>query len=113
MPGIRRLGSHEEDRAANYLLSLGYTLLGRRVKLRTGELDLVAFDGDILVFVEVKSRATGLAEESVSRKKVGYLIVAAQEYCRKFELEDRECRFDLIAVEGDQLRHHIGGITPD
>lgn len=113
MSRVRRLGSQEEDIAAKHLLGLGYTLLGRRVKLRAGELDLVAFDGEVLVFVEVKSRTTGSAEASVNRKKVGFLLDAAQEYCRKFELEDRECRFDLIAVEGAVLRHHVGGISPD
>jgi putative endonuclease len=77
--------------------------------LRTslGELDLVAEDGGVLVFVEVKARATeafGGALLAVGRRKQEKLVRLASQYTAQRRLSDRRCRFDVIAVQGDPDR---------
>lgn len=105
MPSARGIGAEYEDRAANYLTQCGYLVLGRRIKVRGGELDLVALDGEIVVFVEVKYRAVRLTDDTITSAKVDHLRAAAAQYCMQNELENRSCRFDLIAFEGDEMRH--------
>jgi putative endonuclease len=108
VPNLRRLGAEAEDRAAEYLSGLGYTLITRRRKMRHGELDLIALDGDVLVFVEVKQRAAPgyTPEESIGESKLRALCLAAEEYVREMGEEERECRFDLIAIDRSGLRHY-------
>lgn len=109
----RRPGTEAEDQAARYLTQHGYTLVTRRFKAQKGEIDLVALDGDTLVFVEVKERLTGFSpEEAVGSRKVSRLISASQEYINKMEEYSRAVRFDVIAIDRDGLRHHIGSIEP-
>ncbi|HMS54626.1 MAG TPA: YraN family protein [Fimbriimonadaceae bacterium] len=108
MSNLRRLGAEAEDRAADYLLGLGYTLVTRRFTVREGELDLVAMDGETLVFVEVKHRrGKAHPEEAMNPLKAGRLLAAAERYLEKSGLSDRPFRFDLIAIENEQLRHHV------
>jgi putative endonuclease len=108
VPNLRRVGHEAEDRAADYLISQGYTIVTRRKKLRHGELDIVALDGEVLVFVEVKARwAEGyIPEEAIGSAKLRALQLAAEEYVRECEEEERACRFDLIAMDRDGLRHY-------
>ena len=112
MPDLRRLGAEAEDRAANYLLGLGYTLVTRRFKARRGEIDLVALDGDVLVFVEVKSRRSTSAypEAGITDEKVKALYEAALEYLAKSDFTDPEIRFDMIAINPEGISHHIGAL---
>ena len=72
-----------------------------------GELDIVALDGDVLVFVEVKQRkADGYApEEAIGVRKQHSLERAAEAYVREMG-EERETRFDLIAIDADGIRHY-------
>lgn len=115
MPNLRELGRAAEDAAAHYLLGLGYTIVTRRYKARHGEIDLIALDGDLLVFVEVKQRsAPGYRpEDSIGPAKRKALVNAAHQY-RLEVAEDleREIRFDLIAIDRDGLRHRIGMFAP-
>lgn len=111
MSDARRLGREAEDRAAEYLIGQGFTLVTRRYKARHGEIDLVALEGDLLVFVEVKHRvARGyVPEESVGDRKLQSLYRAGQQYLAEVaEAPDREVRFDLIAIDRDGLRHYRG-----
>lgn len=101
-----RQGTEAEDRAADYLLKQGYTLISRRFTVRGGELDLVVLDGDELVFVEVRARAN--AEESLSPKKSEAMRRAASEFLNRMEIQPATFRFDLIAVSGDEFRHYKG-----
>lgn len=105
MPSARGIGSEYEDRAADYLTQNGFLVLSRRVKVRGGELDLVALDGDMVVFVEVKYRSVRLTDDTITSTKLDHLRAAAAQYCAQNELENRSCRFDLIAFEGDKMRH--------
>jgi putative endonuclease len=75
--------------------------------MRQGELDLIALDGEVLVFVEVKQRSAPgyVPEESIGSKKARALRLAGEEYLQEVG-EDREIRFDLVAMDADGLRHH-------
>ena len=69
----KKLGRQGEDAAACYLEKSGYTLLRRNYTCRLGEIDIVAMDRDVLVFVEVRSRSSegyGLAQESVTVRMI-------------------------------------------
>lgn len=108
MPNLRRVGAEAEDRAAAFLLDLGYTVVTRRFKCRRGEIDIVAYDGDVLVFVEVKS--TGSQDvnpvEQVDDRKVGVFADAAVEYAQKAGIPNAASRYDIIAVTPTGIVHH-------
>ncbi len=109
MSDLRRLGREAEDQAANYLLNLGYTIVTRRFKAKRGEIDIVALDGETVVFVEVKARRGRVQtpESAISNEKVATIRESALEYLSKAENRDQMIRFDLIAIDPDGLRHHI------
>ena len=108
MSNRRLLGRLAEDEAAEYLLSKGFTIVTRRCKLRSGEIDIVALDEDVLVFVEVKMRRakTHRPEEAIGVFKLQALERAAEEYIRAMGETERETRFDLVAIDGEGLRHY-------
>ncbi|MDI9447006.1 MAG: YraN family protein [Pelotomaculaceae bacterium] len=97
----KKLGRQGEDAAACYLEKNGYTLLRRNYTCRLGEIDIVAMDRDVLVFVEVRSRSSenyGLAQESVTVRKKLKLRQLAWQYLKAAGETDRSCRFDVVAV---------------
>ncbi len=104
----RRLGSADEDRAARYLIDQGYTIVTRRYKAPSGELDLVVLDGDQIVFVEVKSRSSSDAEHGFDPAKAERLRSAAAEYLVAMGEPKREGRFDLVVIRAGELEHHRG-----
>jgi putative endonuclease len=109
MPENRRAeGAEAEDFAATYLTERGFTIVTRRFTVKGGELDLVALEGDELVFVEVKSRGPGQArpEETIGPKKLAALRAAARTYLNKVGTPDRLFRIDLIGIDPDGLRHY-------
>lgn len=114
MPNFRTVGRVAEDLAAEYLLRQGYTIVTRRHKTRRGELDLVALDGSMLVFVEVKSRnAAGYSpEEAMSRSKLDALRVAIELYLNEMGIQLDETRLDLIAIDRDGIRHYKDLLAP-
>lgn len=114
MPSLRRIGAEAEDRAAAYLLEIGYTIVTRRYKSSRGEIDIVALDGTVLVIVEVKSVVSGgfVPEEQVTMKKVSILVGAVEEYLHKSCAHDAQVRYDIIAVTTDEIRHHIDAFRP-
>ena len=90
-----------ERAAADFLKERGYRLLDRNVRYAWGELDLVAEDGQTMVFVEVRARkgnSLGSPMESITRAKQQRLVLAAQEYLQRNGLEKRLWRIDLIGV---------------
>lgn len=115
MANLRRLGTEAEDRAATYLIEQGYTLITRRLKVPGGELDLVALDGETLVFVEVKWRRDPTAEPefALTSRKRARLIQAARVFLARYEGPDREVRFDVIAMAGTEIRHLQGAFTAE
>ena len=97
----KRLGRQGEDAAASYLEKNGYSLLCRNYSCRLGEIDIVAMDRDVLVFVEVRSRSSeeyGLAQESVRGRKKHKLRQLAWQYLKAEGKTDSCCRFDVIAL---------------
>lgn len=114
MSDLRAVGREAEDRAAAYLLGLGYTLVTRRYTAKGGEIDLVVLDGETIVFVEVKQRdGRGLSPEaSVDQRKTDRLVVAAEAYLGGVGESKRDVRFDLVAIDPDGLRHHKDFFRP-
>lgn len=113
MPNLRRVGREAEDQAADYLLKLGYTIVTRRYHTSRSELDIVALDGEVLVFVEVKFRRTpGYSpEDSLSASKLANLGRAMELYIVEMEVR-RRVRLDLIAIDADGLRHYKDLLRP-
>ena len=98
----RAFGGWGESEAARFLTARGYRILDRNVRLRRGEIDLVAYDGDVLVFVEVKARRGtqyGGALWAVDARKQRQLSRLAVQYLARERLRDCSCRFDLVLIE--------------
>lgn len=95
-----RLG---EDAAARYLLRQGYTLIDRNFRCRLGEIDIIAREGDCLVFAEVKTRKNSRYAEA--REYVTYgkqqRILRAAKYWLMLHPEDVQVRFDVLEVYTD------------
>ncbi len=103
-------GAKNEDRATSYLESLGYVVLERNFKTKMGELDLVARDGEVLVFVEVRSRTSGSyghAAESVNHAKRGRVARMASLYIGWRRPVFSHARFDVLAVTANKIDHLI------
>ncbi|WP_323845070.1 YraN family protein [Microbulbifer magnicolonia] len=97
------IGARMEEAAARYLQAAGLTVIARNYRSRRGEIDLIANDGDTLVFAEVRYRSNnrfGTAGATVDRRKQQKLLATAQSYLLQNKL-DCPCRFDVIAIEGD------------
>ena len=108
MSNLRRVGKAAEDRAARFLMEKGYTIVTRRYNAKGGEIDLIALDGDMMVFVEVKERrAAGfIPEEAMSRQKLECLGRARHEYLGVIGEPNRLSRFDMIAIDAKGIRHY-------
>lgn len=107
------LGRWGEARAAEFLETQGYQIIERNWRCEYGEIDLIAQQADVLVFIEVKARSTqqfGYPEEAVTPSKQQHLIEAAQTYLQAHPEHDGDWRIDVIAVQraadGPQI-HHI------
>lgn len=103
MPGwFRRiLGDRGERAAERFLSELGYRIVARQYRTRWGELDLIALDGDRIVFVEVKTRTSadaGRPEEAVTPAKQEHLSRAALAYLKRYRLLEVPCRFDVLSL---------------
>jgi putative endonuclease len=97
----QQLGQRGEQEAERFLRQRGLRVLARRYRTTAGELDLVAADGVTIVFVEVKTQTTrGAAdpEEKVRRDKRNRMVRAARAFVRQKRLDERPCRFDIVAV---------------
>jgi putative endonuclease len=95
------LGPRGEAVAAEFLTARGYRVVSRNFRCPQGEIDIIAVDGDTVVFVEVKSRRSGQAadpETNVDRRKRRRLVRAALVYAGRKGLDDCPCRFDVIAI---------------
>ncbi len=97
----RALGRAGEDIASDYLEKKGYEIVARGFSLFRGEIDIVARDGETIVFVEVKARADvshGRPEESVTPGKRRQIRRIAQGYLVTHPAPGAACRFDVIAI---------------
>lgn len=95
------LGAHGEDLAIRYLIDAGLTVLDRNWRHRSGELDVVAREGDALVFCEVKTRRAtgyGFPAAAVTPVKQQRLRVLARHWLQAHDEHAAELRFDVVAV---------------
>lgn len=96
-------GKLGEDLATVELWHQGYAILARRYRTRYGEIDIVAQDGETIVFVEVKARRSdrfGTAAESVTPWKQRRIAAMALDYLAWSGRMDAPCRFDVVAIDG-------------
>jgi putative endonuclease len=101
----RLLGQEGETTAERYLRHKGYRIMARNLRSSLGELDLVAEDGPVLVFVEVKARRTGAfggAIHAVHQRKQEKLIQLAAQYLARHHIKDRLCRFDVVLLQSGE-----------
>ncbi len=105
----RAIGASYEEQACAYLLSLGYKILDRNFTIRGGELDIIAKDGETIIFAEVRYRADdhhGDPLETVTIPKMHRICRTAQYYLlKKGCTGDTPVRFDVIAINGGKLNH--------
>ena len=97
------LGKHAEDVAVDELERRGYAVVARRYRTRHGEIDIVARDGETIVFIEVKARESaefGNASEAVTARKQRRVISMAVDYLARNRLTANPCRFDVVAIDG-------------
>ena len=113
-------GRLAEDFAARYLEQKGYRILERRFRSRQGEIDLIAKDGNTLVFVEVKYRRSlkwGRPADAVDAGKRRRLTMTAAYYLRQSRQIDTCCRFDVIELwreEGSlRVQHYQNAFDGD
>lgn len=115
-PEHLKKGALGEEVACGYLSDLRWPILDRNVRLKRGELDIIAKDGDELVVVEVRYRSVGLVmppEESVGPRKLRKLVLAGSAYVEKIRWEGF-WRIDLIAItelNGKLSLEHLRDIT--
>ncbi|WHU49836.1 YraN family protein [Gordonia sp. L191] len=115
---VARLG---EDRAAEFVTELGWTILERNWRNRYGELDLIAFDGRRLVVVEVKTRASRVFADpvaAVTADKLARMRKLTRMWLAQQKMWWPGIRFDVISVQLDrsnpsameraEVRHHVG-----
>lgn len=98
----RLFGQEGEAEAERYLRRKGYRIVARNVRSSLGELDLVAEDGQTLVFIEVKARRSGEfggAIHAVHRQKQQKLARLASQFLAQRHWMERSCRFDVVLLQ--------------
>lgn len=113
----QKIGKLGEKIAKNYLKKKGYKILEQNYHTRYGEIDLVILKEEKIIFVEVKTRTSkefGWPEESISRKKLTHLILAAQIFLQKNKLT-KPWQIDCLSLEfnsGEEpIITHLENIT--
>ena len=98
----RFLGIFGESQAARFLKSRGYRIIKKNYRTRFGEIDIIARDGNVLVFVEVKTVVPGKVEkptDTVNFRKQRHIAKSAEDYLQREVKSDYDCRFDVVAIE--------------
>ena len=105
-----RPGQAGEDHACRFLSQRGYSVRARNFRCRSGEIDVVAEQDGVVVFVEVKERSSdghGRGFESVTRGKRLRVIQAARLYAARFGLTEARLRFDVISIDWRDGEAHV------
>ncbi len=113
----QRVGKWGEDAVAAYLAERGYEVITRNARTPYGEIDIVARQADITVFVEVKTRTSnkmGLPEDSVTLRKQAHMLACAEHYAAENAID--HWQIDVVAVEGKigctpKITHFENAIT--
>ncbi len=107
----KELGKDGESMACHFLLEKGMKIVGTNVRLRVGEIDILAEDGETLVIVEVKTKNDynyGTAEEKIDKHKIHKLKLLAREL--SIEYPDRCLRIDVVAINNFAIKPEINYI---
>lgn len=102
----RAVGTDYERVAGAYLETLGYCILEYNFRCRSGEIDIIARDGEYLVFCEVKyreSQVKGHPLEAISVVKQRRISRCASFYLQTHKLQDMPCRFDVVGILGEEI----------
>ena len=103
----REIGAQKEKQVCAYLLSMGIDIRERNFRCRQGEVDIIGYDGDYLVFFDVKYR--GNVKKGSAAEAVGYTkqkkICRVADYYRMLHrcMDDTPIRFDVIAIDGEEI----------
>ncbi len=105
----RRIGQKAEQVAESYLKNQGIGIITRNYTCRQGEIDLIGWDGPVLVFIEVKARADdgcGYPGEALTFWKQRRICHTASVFCMKQQIpQDAAVRFDVVEIIGNKIRH--------
>jgi putative endonuclease len=108
-------GRRGEDRAASYLESVGMEIIARNFRTRIGEVDIVALDGDFVVFVEVKAWSRYGIEDlglAVGERKIARIVETAKIFLALHrEYNSMAVRFDLVFISSGRIRHLASAFT--
>jgi putative endonuclease len=97
----QRVGRWGEQAAAAFLLQRGYVITAQNFRTPYGEIDLIARQGELTIFIEVKTRTSntmGLPEDSITPRKRQHMIAAAEYYAAASEID--HWQIDVISIEG-------------
>ena len=115
-----RAGAEGEDLACRHLAAQGFAILARNFRCRSGEVDVIARDGGVTVFVEVKHRrgsGHGAGHESVTFGKRRRIVRAARIFASARGLSESPLRFDVVSIDETDgvphLRHDRGAFDVD
>jgi len=101
--GLRGVGQSWERLAEKHLRRAGYRIRDRNVRMKVGEIDLIAEEKGVLCFIEVKGRSGlgfGAPAEAITLEKQRRLYRAAEIYLQRERLRERICRFDVVSILG-------------
>jgi len=102
-------GKKGEEIAASYLRKQGYKILEKNYRTKLGEIDIIANDNGCISFVEVRSinnLSFILPEDTINKNKELQIMRVALAYIKRYKLENKSCRFDVISIE------NVDGATP-
>ncbi|MBI5842949.1 MAG: YraN family protein [Chloroflexi bacterium] len=97
----QQIGAWGEQTAADWLIKRGYQIIARNVRTPYGEIDIIAKQNDITIFVEVKTLTSSkdfLPEHQITQRKREHMLNAAQHYAAQHEMD--HWQIDVISVEG-------------
>ncbi len=103
-------GEKGEAIAARFLKKEGYKIVSQNYRTSLGEIDLIALEGEALVFIEVKTRTGydfGLPQEAVDFKKQSKITRVALSYLSDLKSAPALCRFDVVAVKKNLKGYHV------
>jgi len=110
----RKKGIVGEQKAASFLKKQGYQIIEKNYRTPFGEIDIIAWHNNTLVFIEVKNRSSqhfGTGFESVDKRKQLKIIKSAQLYIKKFHHYEQRCRFDVISIDSGKISHIENAFT--
>ncbi len=101
-------GKVGEKKAQGFLKDCGYVILEENYKTHIGEIDIIALDGETIVFCEVKTRTNndyGEPSEAVNARKREKYFKVATEYLSRTKKMNSDCRFDVVEIENGKINH--------